>query len=110
MAADAYQSEIVLLDQRIDRLGDIRRFWKHRYELASEMVEPKKVAVQWLEDAEEYQDQLGETSNALQHRLDTVRDDQAALWYYGLPETREWQDKKLGAVQELRDLIRGDLG
>ncbi len=108
VAADAYQSEIVLLDQRIDRLGDIRRFWKHRYELASETVEPKKVA-QWLEDAEEYQDQLGETSSALQHRLDTVRDDQATLAHDRLPETREWQDKKLARLQELRDLSAASL-
>ena len=111
-AAEACQSEMVVLDARIDQLRQMRGQWKRRYTIATESVEPKKMAG-WLEELDELLDQFKETANSLQHRLDTARDDQAAIGHDDQGPASElvsrWKKTKVARLGELRDLCVASL-
>ena len=77
-AGNAYQNAIVLLDQQIENITHVRRFWKRRYELANSAVEPKKLS-QWKDDLDEFVDQLHDVSGSIKHRRDTARDEQPSI-------------------------------
>ena len=76
--AEACQARIVVIDERVNRLADARRHWKHRYELVTGKVEPEKV-VKWRDSVNDFLDQLEDASGALEHRIDSVRDEVTAL-------------------------------
>jgi potassium-dependent mechanosensitive channel len=112
VATESYQSEVVVLDQRLDDLADVRRQWKHRYELNSGKVDRVTIAG-WIADLQEFLDQLKETASSLQHRIDSARDDRTALDQEPLgpagEDSRHWQAAKAERLQELRELCAAGL-
>jgi small-conductance mechanosensitive channel len=109
VAADVYQAEVAVLDQRIENLAGARRAWKRRYDLNATSV-PERRASEWLEDLDEFLGQLKDTSRSLEHRRDAVRDEQAAARRGKAAEgTEEWVDFAQARRQELRDLCESSL-
>lgn len=109
---DAYQSEVLLLDQQIEGLGEIRKFWKRRYELATKTVESDKLS-HWLSDVDELREQLDESARSLEHRRDAASTDLAAAGGHSEgdrdPALERWADFREGRLKELRDLVEGRL-
>jgi potassium-dependent mechanosensitive channel len=109
VAGAVYQAEAAVLDQQIDSLANVRRNWTRRYELAAGSV-PERRAAQWLEDLDEFLDQLKDTSQSLEHRRDTIRNEQAAAKRATVPEgATKWVEMAAARRQELRDLCEASL-
>lgn len=112
-AVDSYQAEVLLLDQQLESLGDVRRFWKRRYELATRKIEPDKLT-HWRDDAGELADQLHDTARSLEHRREAVNADLAAGTGRDAAPGHEpaadqglahWRDFRADRLKDLRDLI-----
>ena len=71
LASDVYQGEIAVLDQAIENRGTMRRIWTRRYDLASDSADPKKLP-QWLDDLDEFRDQLDDFASSVEHRRDAT--------------------------------------
>ena len=71
-AADACQSQIVLLDERLEWLNRLRRVWRQRYDVAAEKQTPAHLQ-QWLEDASEFHNDLSDAIRSLENRRDSAR-------------------------------------
>jgi potassium-dependent mechanosensitive channel len=107
VAGDVYQTQIVILDQQLENLREIRRFWKRRFELATKTVEPARMS-RWLDDLDEFLDQLDDMSGSLEHRRDSLRDDQSAAKRGATDGEDEaltnWKSFRDARLRELRDL------
>ncbi|HTM55998.1 MAG TPA: hypothetical protein VL175_18365, partial [Pirellulales bacterium] len=109
VAADVYQAEVAVLDQRIENLAGARRAWKRRYDLIAASV-PERKASEWLEDLDEFKSQLSDTTRSLEHRRDAMRNEQAAARRGEAAEgTEKWVDFAQARRQELRDLCETSL-
>jgi potassium-dependent mechanosensitive channel len=107
VAGDVYQTQIVMLDQQLENLGDIRRFWKRRFELATKTVEPERMS-RWLDDVDEFLDQLDDMSGSLEHRGDAVRADPSMAKHDAPDDENEglakWKSFREDRRRELGDL------
>jgi len=112
VAGDAWQTEIVLLDQQIENLAEIRSLWRHRYELATMKVDAAKLD-QWLKDLDEFLDQLKDSSRSLDHRRDIVHEQQRVVQRDAREESNADAAKldqfENARLQELRDLSETSL-
>lgn len=107
-AVDSYQAEVLLLDQQLEVLSEIRKFWKRRYELATRQIEPDKLA-HWRDDAEELVDQWDGAAHSLEHRRDSVNADLAAAASQDSQDAdralAHWVRFRADSLKDLRDLI-----
>jgi potassium-dependent mechanosensitive channel len=111
VASEAYQLEVVLLDQQVDNVATLRRWWRRRFELANDKVDATKVS-QWLDELDEFLDQLGDMARSLEYRRDAARDSQAAhTKATAAAEAADPQSHELRQVslQGLRDLCAEQL-
>ncbi len=112
---DACQSQIVLLDQRIDWLGRLRRVWRQRYDVATNKLDATRLS-QWLDDLADFREELSDAVRSLENRRDTARTEQGAA---GLaiaphksaapanaddPTVKKWHDLRDEQLHALTDL------
>ena len=107
VASDVNQTEVMVLDQQLKEMENVRRLWRRRYELATTAVEPERIS-RWLDDLDEFSDQLDDTSGSLEHRRDSSRADESAAKREPTDESNEdltrWTSFRDARLQELRDL------
>jgi potassium efflux system protein len=110
-AADACQSQIVLIDERLEWLNRLRRVWRQRYDLAVEKPAAARLQ-QWVEDAAEFRDDLSDAIRSLENRRDVARTEKTSTTlaversHNPLPAAQDPQDQ---AERELRDARLGEL-
>lgn len=109
-AAEAYQSQIVLLDQQIASLADLRKLWKRRFELASAKPDGERLA-RWLDEADEFRDELKDRVRSLENRRDQARQTRAitAVAPTAADGKGEPASPRVTAVMGLRDLADAQL-
>jgi small-conductance mechanosensitive channel len=110
IVSDAYQTEVVVLDQQVENAATLRKWWRRRFELANDKVEATK-AGQWLDELDEFLDQLGDMARALEYRRDAARDSQATTSPVAAANSADPQLRELrqSSLQELRDLCAEQL-
>ena len=77
-AADAYQAQIVVLDERIEWLDRQRRLWRHRYEVVSGKPDAEQLRG-WLKELSEFRDELNDNLHALENRHELAQTGETAL-------------------------------
>jgi small-conductance mechanosensitive channel len=73
-AADTCQAEVVILDERIEWLTRLRKYWRRRYEAATTKPEPAKLQ-QWREELSEFRDELQDNLRSFDNRQHTAATD-----------------------------------
>ncbi len=110
-AVDACQSQIVLLDERLEWLNRLRRVSRQRYDVANENPSTARLQ-QWLDEEAEFREDLSDAIRSLENRRDTARTEQATTTLAvehkqdPQPADEEPQDKER---RDLRDARLGEL-
>lgn len=110
-AVDACQSQLVLLDERLEWLNRLRRVWRQRYDLANEKLNAARLQ-QWLDDETEFREDLNDAIRALENRRDTARTQRGSTnLVVERPENPPpaHEDAQSKAQRELRDARLGEL-
>ncbi len=70
-AADAYESQLVILDERIEWQSRVRRLWRRRYEIAAKQADAARINA-WRDDLTEFRDDLGTNISSIESRRSAV--------------------------------------
>ncbi|HEY4308104.1 MAG TPA: mechanosensitive ion channel domain-containing protein [Pirellulales bacterium] len=73
-AADTCQAEVVILDERIEWLARLRKYWRRRFEVATTKPEPAKLQ-QWHEELSEFRDELHDNLRSFDNRQHSAATD-----------------------------------
>jgi hypothetical protein len=104
VAADAYQAEAMLLDQRIDNLHALQDIWKRRYELVSKPGDHAQL-MKWRDEADALLTRLKEDADALTLQRESVQGQLASLKSTKDGGSDEkWSDVQREPLRELLDV------
>jgi len=113
---EAYQAEVLVLEQAIDRRRNLRPIWQHRYDLAaSGSTANAKSLNAWLDELDTFADELEAANSALAEQQATVRKELAAAGRDGGHAAPD-DDEKLSlagrhqeALREVRDRVETEV-
>ena len=72
VAVESYQSEVLILDQRLETLTALQQLWKRRYQLANKPLDRAEMS-SWQDESIEFLQRLKDESHALDQRRDSIR-------------------------------------
>jgi potassium-dependent mechanosensitive channel len=117
---DAYQAQVVVLDERLDWLSRLRRVWRRRYEVASGKPAVEQLR-QWSSELSEFQEELTDNVRSLENRHAAAQTDFAAVKDpatgarlaipAGADESifKEWNEFREARLHELADLCAASI-
>ena len=106
VAVESYQSEVLILDQRLETLTSLEQLWKRWYQLANKPLD-RATLVLWQDESRELLHGLEDQARALAQKRDVVRQGADTLAHLGEGAKRAEVEPEIR--RELLDVVGDSL-